>query len=188
MSSYTIISKEPLRIAVSGPSGCGNTTVSTLLAEKLGIPCINYTFRTLAKELAIPLTDLVEKAKTDSSFDLLVDRRQVEMALKTSCVLGSRLAIWILKEAQLKAVLTAPQAVRVQRIHKREGGSLSAVKTFTEMRDADDTRRYKQLYGIDNTDYSCADLRIDTEKHPPNEITEIIIAELLARRLITEKN
>ena len=39
-----------LRIAISGKSGCGNTTVSGLLAQKLGIKLINYTFRQLAEE------------------------------------------------------------------------------------------------------------------------------------------
>ncbi len=27
-----------MRIAISGKSGCGNTTVSTLVAEELGLP------------------------------------------------------------------------------------------------------------------------------------------------------
>ena len=39
-----------MRIAVSGKSGCGNTTVSTLLAQRLGYPMINFTFRQMAKE------------------------------------------------------------------------------------------------------------------------------------------
>lgn len=30
-----------VRVAISGKSGCGNTTVSTLLAEKLGVKLIN---------------------------------------------------------------------------------------------------------------------------------------------------
>ena len=42
--------KKEIRIAISGKSGCGNTTVSGLLAQKLGIKLINYTFRQLAEE------------------------------------------------------------------------------------------------------------------------------------------
>ena len=37
-----------LRIAISGKSGCGNTTVSGMLAKTLGVTLINYTFRQLA--------------------------------------------------------------------------------------------------------------------------------------------
>lgn len=54
-NNYVIPANNKLRIAISGASGCGNTTVSSLLADGLGIPCINYTFRNLAKELGMPL-------------------------------------------------------------------------------------------------------------------------------------
>ena len=39
-----------VRIAISGKSGCGNTTVSSLLAKTLDITLINYTFRQMAAE------------------------------------------------------------------------------------------------------------------------------------------
>ena len=47
-----------LRIAISGKSGCGNTTVSGLLAQKLGIKLINYTFRQLAEEKGMTLKEV----------------------------------------------------------------------------------------------------------------------------------
>ena len=62
-NDYAIPAKKELRIAISGASGCGNTTVSTLLADTLGIPCINYTFRSLAKELDMPLKQLLNRPK-----------------------------------------------------------------------------------------------------------------------------
>jgi len=52
------------------------------------------------------------------------------------------------------------------------------------MRDRDDTRRYKELYNIDNTDYAFADMHIDTEHYKPDLIVELIIDELLRRSLI----
>ena len=91
-----------LRIAVSGKSGCGNTTVSTLLSQALGVTLINYTFRQLAAEKGMTLAQVIESAKTDDSYDMYVDSHQVELAKKEPCVLGSRLAIWMLKEADLK--------------------------------------------------------------------------------------
>ena len=167
-----------LRIAISGRSGCGNTTVSRLLAGTLGIRLINYTFRNIAQEEGVPLEAIVEKAKTDASFDKLVDTRQVEMAREGSCVLGSRLAIWMLPEADIKVYLLASLDERSRRIQKREGGTLEEVMSYTEMRDAEDSRRYKELYNIDNGDYSFADLVIDTEKHPPEEIAKIVLEAL----------
>lgn len=184
---YCINIEKKIRIALSGASGCGNTTVSTLLSHRLGIPCINYTFRNLAKELNMPLKEVIEQAKTDFRFDRLIDERQVERALKSSCVLGSRLAIWLLKEADLKVYLYASEEVRAQRIFKREGGNLDSIRNFTAMRDRDDTRRYKELYNIDNNDYVVADMCIDTEHYEPDLIVELILDELLRRSLIRPK-
>lgn len=181
---YSIPIGKELRIAISGASGCGNTTVSSILAHALGLPCINYTFRSLAQELGLPLEKVIEQAKTDFRFDRLVDERQLERALQSSCVLGSRLAIWMLKKADLKVYLYASAEVRVARIFQREGGSLDEIRDFTVMRDRDDTRRYKELYNIDNTDYAFADMHIDTERYEPDLIVELIIDELLRRSLI----
>lgn len=184
MKKYLIQPGKTLRIAVSGLSGCGNTTVSTLLAASLGISCINYTFRNLAKELDMPLKKLIEAAKTDFQYDRLIDARQVEQAQRDSCVLGSRLAVWMLKEADLKVYLYASAEARARRILQREGGSLESIKAFTAMRDSDDTRRYKVLYNIDNTDCSIADMCIDTEQYAPEAIVTLILNELVKRSLI----
>src|SRR5574344_1986287 len=102
MGGFHVVQGKEVRIAISGRSGCGNTTVSRILAETLDIAFINYTFRSLAQERGIPLTEIIEKAKTDFSFDQIVDTKQVELARRSSCVLGSRLAIWMLAEADLK--------------------------------------------------------------------------------------
>lgn len=48
--NYKMKENTEVRVAISGKSGCGNTTVSSMLAEKLGIKLINYTFRQLAAE------------------------------------------------------------------------------------------------------------------------------------------
>lgn len=175
---YFLKEGKELRVAISGSSGCGNTTVSRLLAETLDISLINYTFRSLAQEQHIPLEEIIERAKTDDSFDRLVDTKQVELARESSCVLGSRLAVWMLAEADLKVFLTAAPEVRAKRILNREGGDLEAIRAFTELRDREDTRRYKELYDIDNTDFSFVDLVIDTEKELPAGIVARILVTL----------
>lgn len=173
-----------VRVAISGKSGCGNTTVSTLLAEKLGVKLINYTFRQLAAEKGLTLAQVIENARTDDSYDIFVDNHQVELARAEPCVLGSRLAIWMLKEADLKVYLFASDETRAKRILNREGGDLQKIKDFTAMRDSEDTRRYKKIYNIDNNDYSFSDLIIDTAKFNPEQIVELIIVELKKRNLI----
>ncbi|MCR5699474.1 MAG: cytidylate kinase, partial [Treponemataceae bacterium] len=87
---YFVPEDKKVRVAISGKSGCGNTTVSTLLASALSVNMINFTFRTLAQETGVSLAQIIENAKTDDSYDVTVDTRQVELARKDSCVLGSR--------------------------------------------------------------------------------------------------
>ena len=183
---YTLPSDRKIRIAISGRSGCGNTTVSRLLSETLGIEMINFTFRSLAEETGLSLPEIIERAKTDDCFDRAVDTRQVEMAKKTSCVLGSRLAIWMLKEADLKVYLYADDDVRAARIFNREGGNLDDIKAFTKMRDTQDASRYKRLYDIDTADYSFCDMIIDTAKYTPDKIVGQIIEQLIKRGLVSE--
>ena len=167
------------KIAISGKSGCGNTTVSRLLADKLELDFINFTFRSLAEERGLDLKEVLSLAAKDEKWDREVDTRQVELARKSSgCVLGSRLAIWMLEEADLKVFLTATEETRARRIQEREGGDLKTIAEFTAERDKQDRTRYLRIYGIDNDDYSFADLVIDTDFLNPNEIMEIIIGRL----------
>ncbi len=181
---YAIPKGKELRVAISGKSGCGNTTVSSFLASKLSIPCVNYTFKNLGAELGLSVKEIMEKARTDFSFDKTVDTRQVELANKSSCILASRLAIWLLKNADLKVYLYASSDVRAERVHKREGGNFEVLKAFTETRDSEDTKRYKELYSIDNNDYSFVDLLIDTGNLQPEHIVKLIIDALLEKSLI----
>lgn len=175
-----------LRVAISGKSGCGNTTVSTLLSQKLGVKLINYTFRQLAAEKNMTLAQVIEAAKNDDSYDKYVDKHQIELAQAEPCVLGSRLAIWMLKEADLKVYLYASDDTRAGRVFNREGGDLQQIKDFTAMRDREDTSRYKKFYGIDNNDYNFVDIVIDVNDKTPDEIVQIILNKLEEKKLITQ--
>lgn len=187
MAEYKVKDGKELRVAISGKSGCGNTTVSTLLSKTLGITLINFTFRQLAEEKGMTLAQVIEAAKTDDSYDKYVDNHQVELAKKESCVLGSRLAIWMLKEADLKVYLYASDTTRAERILNREGGDLQQIKDFTAMRDSEDSRRYKKLYDIDNSTYDFCDIIIDTANYSPEEIVKQILDEAVKRGFVEVK-
>jgi cytidylate kinase len=170
--------KKDIKIAVSGKSGCGNTTVSKIVAERLGLRFINFTFRSLAKEKGISLNEVLELAAKDDWWDREVDSRQVQLARESGgCVLGSRLAIWMLQEADLKVYLTASAGIRAERIMKREGGGLEAEAVFTAERDRQDHGRYIRIYNIDNDKYDFANMIIDTDNLKPDAIAQMIITE-----------
>jgi cytidylate kinase len=168
--------KRDIKIAISGRSGCGNTTVSKMVADILDLRFVNFTFRSLAKERNLDLKTVLELAATDDSWDREIDTRQVALAREAGgCVLGSRLAIWMLKEADLKVYLNAHPYIRAQRIVNRESGNLDEVAAFTAQRDKQDHDRYLRIYNIDTDNYNFADLVIDVNEITPQEITAMIL-------------
>lgn len=167
--------KEGIKIAISGKSGCGNSTVSRIVAESLGLRLVNYTFRALAEEKGISFEEVRRRAEEDDSWDRYLDKRQVELATEGNCVLGSRLAVWMLEDADLTVYLTASLAVRAARIQRREGGDFDEVMRKTHARDEHDRQRYRTLYGIDNNEYGFVDLAIDTENLAAEEVANRII-------------
>ena len=174
---------DAVRIAISGKSGCGNSTVSRMLAEQLGVRLINYTFRTMAADHGMTLEQLAAAAEVDETWDRTLDRTQTEMAAQGSCVLGSRLAVWLLAAADLRVYLAARSEVRAERIHAREGGALASVLQATNERDARDRQRYRRIYGIDIDRYEFVDLHIDTERSHPDEIVAMISDAVVGRGL-----
>ncbi|MDR0451482.1 MAG: AAA family ATPase [Treponema sp.] len=173
--------KKALKIAISGKSGCGNTTISRLVADSLALRFINFTFRSLAEEKGMGLAEVLSLAAKDDSWDREVDSRQVALARESGgCVLGSRLASWMLGEADLKVYLKARPETRAKRIVKREGGSLEEVASFTAERDRQDRERYLRIYSIDNDDYSFADLVVDTDDIDAETIAGLIIEKAKA--------
>lgn len=171
-------------VAISGKSGCGNSTVSRLLADRLGVKLINYTFRRMAEERGISFEEILKLANEDPqySYDRALDARQVELAHERDCVIGSRLAIWMLPDAELRIFLAGSLEVRAGRIHEREGAKLADKLAFTRERDESDHHRYQKIYGIDNDDLSPADLVINTEKWQPDAIVEIIVSALKLKK------
>lgn len=169
-----------MRIAVSGKSGCGNSTVSRLLADRLGVRLINYTFHTMADEQGVSFERMCQMAESDDQWDRYLDQKQVERAREQSCVLGSRLAIWVLEEADVKVYLEASPRARAERIQQREGGDLDDVLAATNERDRRDHARYLRIYNIDTNSYGFADLIIDTETMTPEQIVDTIVKHVAA--------
>jgi cytidylate kinase len=169
-------------VTISGKSGCGNTTVSRMVAESLGLRHINYTFHDIAIERGISFEELHERATDDPEVDRYLDERQIELAKAGDCVLGSRLAIWLIKDADVRVYLDGPIDVRAARIATRESLALEYAIAATAERDATDRRRYIQLYGIDIDDTDQADLVVDTAAADQYGVAAQIIAAVKAKQ------
>lgn len=164
------------RIAISGKSGCGNSTVSRLVADKLGLRLINYTFKDLARDQGLSFEEICRRAEGDPQYDLKIDRMQVQLAKEGGCVLGSRLAIWLLRDSAFTVYLRAPLEIRAGRIAKREAKELAVALLETDERDRRDRNRYSRLYGYDVDRFGFAALVVDTALLSQEEVAQEIVA------------
>lgn len=174
----------PLVITISGKSGCGNSTVSRLVAERLGLRLINFTLRDLARERGLTFEQLWERAEYDQSVDHELDRRLVDLAAEGGCVVGTRLAIWLLDDPHLSVYLEATQQTRAARIASREAIAYRDALAATGARDRRDRNRYLRLYDIDIGDASRAELVVDTEDLDQHAVVGKIMEALRSRNLL----
>lgn len=174
-----------MRIAISGLTGCGNSTASELVSKALGLKKYNYTFHDLARDLKIPFQRLHELAERDQKYDFMLDRKQIEFALREkNCVVGTRLAVFLDKIApklklrkpkfDLKVWLDAPLEVRAKRIAVREGGSFGEALAEVKYRDGSNAERYMQLYGLAYSMPSGC-LKLDAKKLEAIQISDSIV-------------
>ena len=167
-----------LRIAISGQSGCGNTTATHNVGKTLGLKEVNYTFRDLAGDLGITFEEIHQKAAGTKIFDFLTDLNLIRASLQPRVVVGSRLAAWLV-DADLRVWLHAPLEARAKRIFQRErekSTSYEAVLYRTLQRDEQNRKRYLQLYGIDINDRSDFDIIINTELLTAEQVSSLIVA------------
>lgn len=160
-----------MKIVISGLSGCGATTVSRLVSEKLKIKNINYTFKNLALEKKLDFNYVQENAFKNKT-DFILDSNIIRIA-KGDFVLASRLACW-LSDYNLSVWLEANVETRAKRIAERENKKFKEVLRETVERDLENGKRYKRIYGIDVSSHSFVDLVINVERFDAFETAEII--------------
>jgi cytidylate kinase len=168
-----------MRIAISGHSGCGNTTATNNVGKALTLKVMNYTFRDLAKDLGKSFEDLHKEAPSNYIYDYLTDLTLIRATLHNKdIVLGTRLAAWLM-DADLRIWLHASLEARAARINRRETektSSYEAVLYKTLKRDEQNRKRYLMLYGIDINDHSDFDITINTEMLTAEQVSGLIVA------------
>ena len=78
----------------------------------------------------------------------------------------------------LKVWIKAPFNVRVKRIADRENAPFDLMLDGTIKREASESIRYKDIYGIDISDLSIYDIIIDSNRWDQYEIAKIIATSI----------
>ncbi|QAU11958.1 AAA family ATPase [Halorubrum sp. BOL3-1] len=154
-----------LFVTVSGPPGCGATTLVEGVADALDCGYVSggELFRDIAAERGMSLSQLIAETGESKEIDRALDRRLRRIAEKwgtanKAFVLESRLAGWIAgNRADIRIWLDAPEEVRADRTADRE-----EMTSEMQVREVIEEQRYKSYYGIDLSDRSIYDLVINT--------------------------
>ncbi|MFC4544683.1 (d)CMP kinase [Halosolutus amylolyticus] len=166
-----------LFVTVSGPPGCGATTLCERLSDAMGCPYVSGgdIFRELADDRGVSLNQLTAQADSSDEIDRALDGRLQSIAEQWGAsnkpfILESRLAGWLAGDrADLRIWLDAPEAVRLERISDR-------VETEAEMRvrEVSEAGRYQAYYDIDVTDRGFYDLQINTARWSKNGVFRLV--------------
>ena len=177
--------KNGIIITISGPHGTGKSTYARALAKALGLRhvCAGELFRELAHEKTMTLEAFSKYAANNPEVDKLIDERTREEATTGDVVIDAQLGAWILKnDADVKLLLVASDEIRFQRIAGRDHVSFETAKRETLAREQIQRDRYKKYYGIDVTDHTIYDLKIDTGLQSIDK-TKTMIIEAVRRAL-----
>ena len=170
-----------LLVTISGPPGCGGSTLAAGLAEALdcGYASGGEVFREIAEDRGMSLTQLGAEAGESDEIDRALDRRLQTIAEKwgtasKAFVLESRLAGWLAgNRADLRIWLDAPEEVRLERTNDRE-----EIGAEMRVREVIEAERYESYYGIDLSDRSIYDLSINTARWSPEATLEIVLTAI----------
>jgi cytidylate kinase len=140
-------------------------------------------FRKLADERKVSLEKFQEIAAADPSIDRLVDERTMAEAESGDVVVDGQLAGWVLKEiSDLRALLTAPLVVRLERIAARDHVSLEEARRQTLHREGVQAERYRKHYGFSVDDWSIYHLILDTSFGSIEDTAKILLAAALTAK------
>jgi len=176
-----------LVITVSGPHGTGKSTYARALADALRLRyvCAGELFRDLANERGVTLETFSKMAAEDPAIDTIIDERTKVEAKKGGVVIDAQLGAWMVKElADVKVLIVAPDDVRFRRIAERDRISVQEARKQTLARELIQKQRYQKYYGLDVSDVSIYDLKIDTGLYPIEKTKSVVIESV--RRLLSK--
>lgn len=179
-----------MHISITGRLGSGKSTVAGILRDKYGfeIYSTGTVQRAMAAEMGLTTLEMNELMKNDVHFDHKIDDAVVrisEQRQNDRLIFDSRMAWHFAKHSFRVFVTIDPQIAGNRCAIDRHGD----VENYTSAEDASaqllersrlENLRFKEIYGVDNLDYSNYDLIVDSSVADQYMVAELVYREYLA--------
>ncbi len=176
-----------MKITISGAVGSGKSTISKLLAEKMGLKhySVGSLMREIAQKRGMDINELSKIAETDKTIDSELDLRQRQIGKEDNFVMDSRLGFHFIPDS-FKVFLTVDIKEAARRIYdaSRKEESYADIDEAVEKlkrRMKSENIRYKEYYNIDFPQKKFFDLVLDTTNLTPDEVVDELLLKINPR-------
>jgi len=171
-------------LTITGKLGSGKSTICKILAQKHGfkIYSTGAIQRKIALDMGMSTLELNELMRKDSKYDDLIDNEVVRISQECrdeNIIFDSRMAFHFVEDAyDIFATIDPSEAARRVMLSPRGNE-----ETYVDQLDAQnkllersrlENLRFKEIYQMDNLDYSNYNLVIDTSWNEPENLADII--------------
>ena len=177
-------------ITICGMPGSGKTTVSKLVAEKLGYKHVSVgdLRGQIAQEHNMTIDELNAVGLKEDWTDKETDKKTIELGKKEDDLVIDAWLAWNFIPNSLKMYLDCDLRVAAERIFKNQRSdeqpqeSVDGVLRMIKARLENTVARYKKWYNVDWHDKSNYDVVIDTTTLTPEEVIDRILEEVNKRK------
>jgi len=168
--------KQDISVVISGSAAVGKTTLAHALAKEFGFKLYNGgdILKEIARQQGYSVTGndwwdsneaigFMKARKKNSVYDRQVDEKLTNIAKKGNVIITSHTLPWLTPEPITFWLSASPQK-RSERMSKRDKISIKEALRIVRMRDRENKKIYKKIYGANFGDgLEVFDFMINTE-------------------------
>ena len=168
--------KQDISVVISGSAAVGKTTLAHALAKEFGFKLYNGgdILKEIARQQGYSVTGndwwdsneaigFMKERKKNSIYDRQVDEKLTNIAKKGNVIITSQTLPWLTPEPITFWLSASPQK-RSERMSKRDKISIKEALRIVRMRDRENKKIYKKIYGAKfGDDLEVFDFMINTE-------------------------